>query len=57
MIEPNELIGALIIHVGSILYTGAKTFIELVESEIRLFRVGETEILTQKKRRGSRLPA
>ena len=49
MIESDELIGALIIHVDDILYVGNSRFINLVESAIKQFRVGETEILTQEK--------
>ena len=33
----------------NILYTGAETFIELVESALKQFRAGGAEILTQEK--------
>ena len=41
MIESDELVGALIIHVDDILYCGNKKFVELVEPAIKQFRVGE----------------
>ena len=47
MLGNHVLIGALIIHVDDVLYAGDKKFIELVESAIKQFRVGGTEILTK----------
>ena len=47
--DPNELIGASIIHVDDILYVGTNKFVSLVESAITQFRVGGTEISKKEK--------
>ena len=48
-VEAGEFQGAMLIHVGDILYTGTREFITVVESAIKQFRIGGIGKLTQEK--------
>ena len=48
-LEKGELAGALVIHVGDILYVGNPPFIATVESEIKQFRSGEPKFCRKKR--------
>ena len=47
--QNGELIGALIPHVGDLLYAGTIEFIATVEKTAKQFRVGDIQILTKEK--------